>query len=151
MATSSSKAPVRRVEYLGAAVADLERLKGDDVALYQRARGLLDLVEANEYDGVPLKEMSKYGDLSNCRKIYFGHGPARNSHRIVYQMAEPEEGGDLRVEVIEVVAVEARDDGYVYLKAAERLGLLPAETRPTLKRAQQRRIDDRAARKKKPK
>jgi len=150
MATSTGKAPPRRVEYLNAAVADLQRLKGDDEALYRRARGLLDLVEANEYDGVPLEEMSKYGDLSNCRKIYFGHGPARNSHRIVYQVVEPGDGGDAKVEVVEVVAVEARDEGYVYLKAAERLGLLPAETRPTLKRVQQRRIEDRAAKKKKP-
>lgn len=66
-----------------------------------------------------------YGDLADCRKWYFGPaGRPQSTHRLVYQ--ESAGGG---VEVLEVIAVEGRPGGYVYMLAADRLGRLPAGTR----------------------
>ncbi len=83
--------------------------------------------------------MAKTGDLSDCRKLYFGLGNPP-SHRIVYRVL------DETIEIIEIVAVEARADMYVYLLAALRLGRLPAETKPQLNRVHQQIIAKRARR-----
>lgn len=95
--------------------------------------------------GQPLELLPSYGDLSNCRKIYFGTDGDTITHRIVYR-GYP----DGSVQVVEVVAVEARDEGYVYLLAAARLNVLPQETRPQLTRVHQavikRRGDERKRR-----
>ena len=71
--------------------------------------------------GARLEDMSRTGDLTDCFKLYFdetgGPGPA---YRVVYR--ELTEGA---VEVVEVVAVEQREELYVYALAALRLGRLP--------------------------
>ena len=71
--------------------------------------------------GARLEDMSRTGDLTDCFKLYFdetgGPGPA---YRVVYR--ELAEGA---VEVVEVVAVEQREELYVYALAALRLGRLP--------------------------
>ncbi len=133
-----SRRPGRRLEYLPAAVADLKRLQQDDPALAAEAGRILADVAAGRRDGEPLSSMAATGDLSDCRKIYFGH---RNqpTHRIVLQ-----ERPDGTVEVLLVVAVEARADAYVYLLSAERLQRLPQLQQPNLDRLRQGRIARRA-------
>lgn len=107
----------------------------DDPALELRATALVTLVEAGRVTGQPLNDLPAYGDLSDCRKVYFGTGAsARPTHRLVYQVLGVEDDGTEVVEVVEVVAVEAREEGYVYLLAADRLGRLPEETKPRKKR-----------------
>lgn len=56
----------------------------------------------------------------------------------MYQVLE--EASVETIEVVAVIAVENRDDGYVYLLAAKRLGRLPAETEPKLDRVHQQFI-----------
>lgn len=137
----------RSVGVLQRASADIERLREDDPRLALRARALVDLLETGEIEGEELELLPSYGDLRDCRKIYFGRSVDEVTHRLVYQVVETAAG--TKLEVVEVVAVEARDDGYVYLLAAERLGRLPAETRPKLNRVHQgaiaRRADKRRA------
>jgi len=123
--------PKRRAQYLPAAAADLTRLKADDDRLPIRAVALVDLVVDGKIDGVELQLLASYGDLSDCRKIYFGL-TSEPTHRIVYR-----ELADGTTQVIEVVAVEQRDEGYVYLLAAQRLARLPTETKPKLNRVHQ--------------
>lgn len=121
----------RRAAFLLAAEKDLERLRADDPALPSAAlRTLRDVVNGT-IEGAPLNEMAVAGDLSDCRKLYFGPGKPP-SHRIVYRLL-----GDGTVEVIEVVAVEAREDMYAYLLAATRLQRLPAETKGRFNRIHQ--------------
>ena len=130
----------RRLEYLPAAVADLKRLQEDDPALAIEAGRILADVAAGRRDGEPLSAMAATGDLSDCRKIYFGH---RNqpTHRIVLQQRP-----DGTLEVLLIVAVEARADAYVYLLSAERLERLPQPQQPNLDRLRQERIAQRARR-----
>jgi hypothetical protein len=92
--------------------------------------------------GVPLEKMAKFGDLSDCRKVYFGYGNPP-THRIVYRELDEE-----TIEIIDVVALESREDAYVYLLAAERLRRLPEETQQEFKSVHQRIIAKRALKKK---
>jgi len=132
--------PGRRVEYLPAAVADLKRLQQDDPVRAAEAGRVLADIAAGRRDGEPLSAMAATGDLSDCRKIYFGH---RNqpTHRIVLQQRP-----DGTLEVLLVVAVEARADAYVYLLSAERLQRLPQPQQPNLDRLRQERIAQRSRR-----
>ena len=124
----------RRLEYLPAAVGDLKRLQQDDPTLAAEAGRILNDIAAGRRDGEPLSAMAATGDLSDCRKIYFGH---RNepTHRIVLQLRP-----DGTFEVVLVVAVESRADAYVYLLSAERLQRLPTLQQPHLDRLRQQRI-----------
>lgn len=92
--------------------------------------------------GVPLEKMAKFGDLSDCRKVYFGYGNPP-THRIVYRELD-----ENTIEIIDVVALESREDAYVYLLAAERLRRLPEETQQEFKSVHQRIIAKRALKKK---
>jgi hypothetical protein len=92
--------------------------------------------------GVPLEKMAKFGDLSDCRKVYFGNG-SPPTHRIVYREIDEE-----TIEIIDVVVIESREDAYVYLLAAERLRGLPEETQQEFKSVHQRIIAKRALKKK---
>ena len=112
----------RKAELTSAALADLKRLGEDDPALPRMALGKLRDFEARRIDPIPLGEMAKTGDLGDCFKIYFGPGKPP-SHRIVLLQVD-----ESTVEVVEVVAVEARQEAYAYLLAASRLGRLPRET-----------------------
>ena len=130
----------RRLEYLQAALGDLKRLHQDDPALALEAGRILTDVAAGRCDGEPLSAMAATGDLTDCRKIYFGH---RNepTHRIVLQVRP-----DGTIEVVLVVAVESRADAYVYLLSAEHLQRLPAVQQPNLDRLRQGRIAERGRR-----
>ncbi len=124
-----------------AAAEDAKRLKKDDARLANQIVAILREVQ-NGRDGEPLLDMPKYGDMSNCRKIYFGPDTTyRNTHRIVYEV-QP----NRVIEVLEVVAIEQRADAYVYLLAAERLGVLPDESRPIFQRVHQDKIAERSVR-----
>ncbi len=92
--------------------------------------------------GVPLEKMAKFGDLSDCRKVYFGYGNPP-THRIVYRELDEE-----TIEIIDVVALESREDAYVYLLTAERLRRLPEETHQEFTSVHQRIIAKRALKKK---
>ena len=92
--------------------------------------------------GVPLEKMAKFGDLSDCRKVYFGYGNPP-THRIVYRELD-----ENTIEIIDVVAIESREDAYVYLLTAERLRRLPAETQQEFTSVHQRIIAKRALKKK---
>lgn len=129
----------REAHFLAAAKEDIGRLRNDDVGLANLALGTIRALERREVDGVPLEEMATTGDLSDCRKLYFGVGNPP-SHRIVYRDLGGEE-----VEIVEVVAVEAREELYAYLLAAVRLGRLPDESRPRLNRVHQQVIARRSA------
>ena len=130
----------RRLEYLPAAVTDLKRLQQDDPVLALEAGRIMADIAAGRRDGEPLSAMAATGDLTDCRKIYFGH---RNqpTHRIVLQQRP-----DGTLEVLLVVAVETPADAYVYLLSAERLQRLPQPQQPNLDRLRQERIAQRSRR-----
>ncbi len=116
-------APKRKVVLLRASAADLGRLGEDDERLERRAGALLSLLESGQVTGQPLSLLPSYGDLSDCRKIYFGVSAGLATHRIVYRDVPPANQRHAPViEVVEVVAVEARSEGYAYLLASQRLG-----------------------------
>ncbi len=134
----------RTVTLTSAALADLKRLGEDNPDLPGLALAMLKAYEIGRVDAIPLRAMAKTGDLGDCRKIYFGPG-APPSHRIVIRHLD-----ETTVELVEVVAVEARQDAYAYLLAANRLGRIPRETKPEFDAVHQAVIA-RRARAKKPK
>jgi hypothetical protein len=134
----------RTVTLTTGALADLKRLGADDRALPRLALVKLRDYEAGHIDAVPLRSMAKTGELGDCRKIYFGLGNPP-SHRIVVQHLD-----ETTIEIVEVVAVEARQDAYAYLLAANRLGRLPRETKPEFDRVHQTVIARRARKKPRP-
>lgn len=142
---SGQQRPARHATFLGAALQDVERLNGDDPRLGELALTRIRQLERREIDGVPLQDMAATGDLSDCRKLYFGFG-SPPSHRIVYRDLG-ENGG---IEVVEVVAIEARGELYAYLLAADRLKRLPDESKSRFSRVHQQAIAKRAARRPKP-
>ncbi|MEK7422632.1 MAG: hypothetical protein AAB131_02210 [Actinomycetota bacterium] len=85
--------------------------------------------------------MGTTGDLTDCRKLYFGLGDPP-SHRIVYR--------DLAGEIVEIVAVEARAEMYAYLLAAVRLGRLPIEAKPGFNRVHEQVIARRSTKRRCP-
>ncbi len=131
--------PPRKATFLEAASDDVGRLAEDDAELATLALRKVRELEARTVEGVPLEEMAVTGDLGDCRKLYFGPGNPP-SHRIVYRELDEEEG----LEIIEVVAVEAREQLYTYLLAAKRLGRLPVESEPRFRRQHQEVIQRRA-------
>jgi hypothetical protein len=131
--------PPRKAKFLKAARDDVRRLAEDDKDLATLALRKVRELEARTAEGVPLEEMAVTGDLGDCRKLYFGPGDPP-SHRIVYRELGEEEG----IEILEVVAVEAREDLYAYLLAAKRLGRLPVESEPRFHRQHQAVIQRRA-------
>ncbi len=120
---------------------DLTRLKKLDVSLASIALRLLQQIGTGVVLGIPLENLPKFGDLSDCRKVYFGYGNPP-THRIVYRIVD-----ETVIEIIDVVAVETRDDAYVYLLTALRLQRLPKETQPEYQSVHQRMIASRAAKK----
>lgn len=87
------------------ATADLGRLEQDNHRLVVRAQALVELVVDRIIEGEELKLPASYGDLSDCRKIYFGV-TAEPTHRIVYRLLTDDE-----IEVAEVVMIEQREEG----------------------------------------
>lgn len=136
-----SKSLKRIIEISPEARQDLLRLKATDVALATVAASMLKRLASGNVSGQPLEKMPKFGDLSDCRKVYFGYGNPP-THRIVYRIVD-----ETRIEIFEIIAVESRDDAYVYLLAALRLRRLPAETAQEYQSVQQRMIASRAAKK----
>lgn len=136
--------PQRRIiEVSPDARQDLIRLKSSDNALATVAASLLKGLASGSLTGLPLEKMPKFGDLSDCRKVYFGYGNPP-SHRMVYRIID-----DTHIEVFEIVALESRDDAYVYLLTALRLQRLPQETKQEYLSVHQRIIAERAKKKKK--
>ena len=133
----------RKIDISPDARQDLLRLKSFDIALATVAASMLKRLASGSVTGVPLEKMPKFGDLSDCRKVYFGYG-SPPSHRIVYRIID-----ERRIEICEVIAVESRDDAYVYLLTALRLQRLPTETTYEYESVHQRMIASRAAKKNK--
>jgi ParE-like toxin of type II ParDE toxin-antitoxin system len=106
----------RRIRYLEAAADEVRQLHRQDRALALIVLQRLTDLAKGRLVGEPL-ERRPSADLSDCRKVYIGRIGGRPTHRIVYR-----ELGDGAVEVIEVVAVGAREGMAVYLEAAQRLG-----------------------------
>jgi len=121
---------------------DIARLVASDRRLAEIAFQSLRELASGTTVGVPLEKMAKFGDLSDCRKVYFGYGNPP-THRIVYR-----ELNEKTIEIIGVVVIESREDAYVYLLAAERLRRLPEETQQEFKSVHQRIIAKRALKKK---
>lgn len=132
---------MRKVGVLPQALADMERLMRDDRAIGARARVVLSLLETGEIEGQPLQLMATYGDLRDCRKVYFGRPGDSASHRLVYRST-----GGPGHEELEVIAVEERRDGYVYLLASSRLDRLPSEMQRRFMRVHQGAIQRRSLR-----
>lgn len=137
-----SAVPRRIIEISPDARQDLIRLQSIDVALATVAASMLKRLSSGNITGIPLEKMPKFGDLSDCRKVYFGYGNPP-SHRIVYREIDK-----THIEVFEIVALESRDDAYVYLLTALRLQRLPQETREEYMSVHQRIIAERAKKKK---
>lgn len=121
---------------------DVRRLTKLDRRLAVVAATALRNISNGSTVGVPLEKMAKFGDLSDCRKVYFGYGDPP-THRIVYRELD-----ENTIEIIDVVAIESREDAYVYLLTAERLRRLPEETRQEFTSVHQRIIAKRALKKK---
>jgi hypothetical protein len=136
----------RRLTVLPAAEADIQRIGQDDPRLALQALARIDLLRAGRLEGKPLRDMASTGDLRDCRKIYFaGTRDEKPTHRLVYRVTGHDADGREEIEVVDVVAVEARDEAYVYLLAAKRLGVLPRESEPRFNRLHQQVIAQRAA------
>ena len=136
--------PRRVLDVRPKAQDDIRRLAEDNPKLPARISTLFHLLEGGMLTGEPLNEMARYGPLRDCYKVYFGApGMAQNTYRIVHRLRI-----DGTIEVVEVIAVEERSGGYVYLLAADRLGRLPAESNPALKAEHQERIARRGAQRK---
>ncbi len=133
----------RRVEVTELAQRDLASLGSETPVIAQLAARMLRELAAGTVTGDALQDLPFDGDLSGCFKLKFGVGQPP-SHRIVYR-----EMPNQTVEVLEVVVIESRDDAYVYLLAAARLGKLPATSQPKLKRVHQTVVARRSARRKK--
>lgn len=138
-----SRAIKREVRVSSDADKDIERLEKIDRRLSELAYNMLREIAAGTVSGESLEKMPKFGDLSDCRKVYFGYGNPP-THRIVYRIID-----ETRIEIVEVIAIESRDDAYVYLLTALRLQRLPTETHSEYQSVHQRIIATRA--KKKPK
>jgi hypothetical protein len=136
-----SPKPPRQAKFLKAASDDVGRLGEDDPELAVLALRKVRELEARVLEGVPLEAMAVTGDLGDCRKLYFGPGNPP-SHRIVYRDLGEDDG----IEIVEIVAVEAREQLYAYLLAAKRLGRLPDDTEPRFRRQHQEVIQGRAKR-----
>lgn len=136
-----SSAARRRALFRTEAKADVGRLAEDDPRLARLALQRVRDVEQGNVEGVPLGELALTGDLGDCRKLYFGLGDPP-SHRIVYR----ELGPTGEIEILEIVAIEARDELYAYLLAAARLERLPAESKPRFNRLHQQIVQRRASR-----
>ena len=121
---------------------DVRRLTKLDRRLAVVATTALRNISNGTTVGVPLEKMAKFGDLSDCRKVYFGYGNPP-THRIVYRELD-----ESTIEIIDVVAIESREDAYVYLLTAERLRRLPEETQQEFTSVHQRIIAKRALKKK---
>ena len=121
---------------------DVRRLTKLDRRLAVVASTALRNIANGTTAGVPLEKMAKFGDLSDCRKVYFGYGNPP-THRIVYRELD-----ENTIEIIDVVAIESREDAYVYLLTAERLRRLPEETHQEFTSVHQRIIAKRALKKK---
>lgn len=137
--TPARRLSPRKATFLRAASDDIGRLAEDDPALATLALRKVKELEARTVEGVALEEMAVTGDLGDCRKLYFGPGQPP-SHRTVYRDLGEDEG----IEILEVVAVEAREQLYAYLLAAKRLGRLPIETEPRFRRQHQEVIERRS-------
>lgn len=109
----------RKLRALPEVVGDIKALptqKLKEIALQR----ISDVVNGR-LSGARLEDMSRTGDLTDCFKLYFDEtGGPDPAYRVVYR--ELAEGA---VEVVEVVAVEQREELYVYALAALRLGRLP--------------------------
>jgi mRNA-degrading endonuclease RelE of RelBE toxin-antitoxin system len=136
-----SRSSPRHIDISPEARQDLLRLKATDVALATAAASMLKRLASGSLSGQTLEKMPKFGDLSDCRKVYFGYGNPP-SHRIVYRIID-----ETRIEVFEIISVESRDDAYIYLLAALRLQRLPVETAQEYQSVHQRMIASRAAKK----
>lgn len=136
-----SSAARRKALFRTEAKSDVGRLAEDDPRLARLALQRVRDLESEEVDGLPLGEMAATGDLGDCRKLYFGLGEPP-SHRIVYRELGPT--GD--IEILEIVAIEARDELYAYLLAAARLERLSVESKPQFNRLHQQIVQRRAAR-----
>jgi len=136
-----SRKPPRKATFLDAATADVGRIAEDDPDLAVLALRKVRELEARVVEGVELEEMAVTGDLGDCRKLYFGPGDPP-SHRIVYR----DLGEQGCIEIVEIIAVKAREQLYAYLLAAKRLGRLPPETEPRYRRQHQEVIQRRANR-----
>jgi Txe/YoeB family toxin of Txe-Axe toxin-antitoxin module len=133
----------RRLDIRPTALADIAHLALDDARLPKRINTLFGRLVRADIAGEALSDMPRYGNLTDCYKIYFGiPGRPQNTHRIVYRLR-----AENIVDFIEVVAVEERDGGYVYLTVADRLGRLPPESRTAFMSQHQKRIARRGAQK----
>ena len=132
----------RRVEVTELAQRDLAFLASETPKIAQLAARMLRELAAGTMTGDALQDLPFYADLSGCFKLKFGVGQPP-PHRIVYRVMP-----DQTVEVLEVAVIESRDEAYVYLLAAARLGHLPATSQPKLKRVHQTVIARRSARRK---
>lgn len=105
----------RRVLLTSEAEADLRSLREQDESLLTEALRTLKRVADRQLEPRRLGYQGKTGDLGDCGKLYFGASRGSDSHRIVVREVEQV------FEVIEVVAVDARERDLAYLLAALRL------------------------------
>lgn len=105
-----------RVEFLEEAKHDLAEL--DREVQLAALRTALALRE-NPWLGEPLRARNRVGDLRNCRRVLFDQESwvAKPRYRLVYRK-HPD---DATIEVVQVVAVGARQSLEAYRTAAARL------------------------------
>ncbi len=98
--------------------ADFASLPSD--ALREQALRHLVALKKNPLQGQPLRDHPAYGDLGDCRKLYFDESRDRRPrYRIVYRLIPS--GEDLPT-AVDVVAIGRRAGAAVYFDALTRLG-----------------------------
>lgn len=107
--------PYERVRLTAEALGDLEAVRDRSIDALRAVFRQLRRLDRGEIAPTPLQDYTKTGDLSDCGKIVVDveDGP---EYRIVVR----DSGG--RYDVVDVLAVEARDDDLAYLLAGLRLG-----------------------------
>ncbi len=109
--------PFHRVTFLDEALDDVRALAARSPAVAREVFRQLKRLEGGHLTPTPLRDFAKTGDLRDCGKIVV-EVEGEPEHRIVVR----EHQG--RVEVCEVVSVEARAGDLPYLLAGLRLGRL---------------------------
>lgn len=109
--------PFERVVFIDAAIDDLRPIAARSPAVVQAIFRILIELDAGRVEPRPLSNRAKTGDLSDCGKIVVAV-EGEPEYRIVTRHTER------GMEVVEVIAVDARVDDAAYLLAGARLGRL---------------------------
>lgn len=111
----SARPPFTRVTFFDEAIEDLKEIQRRSPAAIEPIFRLLKGLDSGAVEPKRLHDFAKTGDLSDCGKLVV-EVDGEPEHRIVVRSTSS------GLEVIEIIAVEARAEDIAYLLAGLRLG-----------------------------